>query len=145
MSTPASPAHPMDSRLRGNDGLSEHPPVIFLPEDLRDARFACKCCGENHVDPRVEQYVKELEARVGKTLIVASGYRCEKHNAKVGGSPTSSHLGGLAVDISCKSDRLRFALIHTAIKLGVTRIGVYRNFVHLDIDRGKTPEVIWVG
>ena len=122
----------------------EHPSIIPFPEDLRDARFACKCCGENHVDPRVEQYVKDLEARVGKSLIVASGYRCEKHNAKVGGSPTSSHLGGLAVDISCKSDRLRFALIHTAIKLGITRIGVYRNFVHLDIDRGKTPEVIWV-
>ncbi len=131
----------MSSKL----SIPEHPSILsdFPFPDLREKRFVCRCCGVNHVDIRLQQYIKELEAYIGRALLVTSGYRCKEYNDRVGGSRTSSHLGGLAADIACRSDRLRFEIIHNAIKLGITRIGVYRNFIHLDIDKGKTPEVIW--
>ena len=38
----------------------------------------------------------------GKPIKINSGYRTEARNKKIGGVPNSSHLKGLAVDISCK-------------------------------------------
>jgi len=115
------------------------------PADTRDARFACHCCGVNWIDHRLEHLVEQLEIRTGGALVITSGYRCKKHNKKVGGSPTSSHLGGLAVDIACEASPLRFRILQTAVILGFARIGIYKNFIHLDIDRAKAQEVIWYG
>ena len=38
-------------------------------------------------------------------FIINSAYRSPEHNAKVGGKPGSSHIKGLAVDISAKDSR----------------------------------------
>jgi len=109
-----------------------------------DKRFACPCCGRNWIDIRLERLVRHIEERAGEKLTITSGYRCEKHNRKVGGSETSSHLKGLAVDIGIERSRLRYRVIGAAIRLGLHRIGVGKDFVHLDIDRQKDARVIWV-
>ena len=114
------------------------------PTNSRDKRFACKCCGKNWIDPRWEALLKKIEARSDERLDVTSGFRCEKHNREVGGSRTSSHLTGLAVDIGCGRSRLRYRIITAAIELGINRIGLGKFFVHLDIDRSKDPRVVWV-
>lgn len=110
----------------------------------RDQRFACPCCGKNWIDPRVVELVRRIEDRVGQRLKVTSGYRCEAHNKAVGGSPTSSHLGGLAVDVACDNSRLRYQVINAAIHEEINRIGIGRDFIHLDIDRSKDPRVVWL-
>ncbi len=46
---------------------------------------------ENILDPLRETY--------GKPIIVTSGYRCEELNRLIGGSKTSQHRSGQAVDI----------------------------------------------
>ena len=46
---------------------------------------------ENILDPLREAY--------GKPIIVTSGYRCEELNRLIGGSKTSQHRSGQAVDI----------------------------------------------
>ena len=46
---------------------------------------------KNVLDPLREAY--------GKPIHVTSGYRCQKLNALVGGSPTSDHMTGCAADI----------------------------------------------
>ena len=107
-------------------------------------RFACPCCGENEIDPRVAQMVSDIEEDVGERLKVSSGYRCEKHNRDVGGSDTSSHLKGLAVDLEIGRSRLRYRVIGAALKRGIHRIGIGKNLLHLDIDRQKDPRVIWL-
>jgi len=96
------------------------------------------------MDPRLIFFVEEIERYTGQKLEVNSGYRCEKHNRKVGGSKTSSHLKGLAVDLEVDNSRLRFKVVSMAISLGIHRIGISRNFIHLDIERRKDPEVIWL-
>jgi len=85
----------------------------------------------------------ECRAEAGIAFIVTSGYRSEGHNKKVGGVNGSSHTKGYAVDISCKSGSDRYKVVKAAIKVGFNRIGVSGNFIHLDNDPDKTPNVIW--
>lgn len=112
--------------------------------EKRDERFRCPCCKKNWIDPRVEALHRQVEQDVGEELLVTSGYRCETHNAEVGGSGTSSHLKGLAWDVSCGRSRLRYRVIAAAIRIGIDRIGIGKDFIHLDIDRRKASRVIWV-
>ena len=112
----------------------------------RDPRFACKCCGVNYIDPRVESLHHKIEQEVREQIPVTSGYRCEKHNSSkdVGGSATSSPLKGLAWDVECVGSRLRYRIGAAAIKLGINRIGIRKDFIHLDIDRQKALRVTWL-
>jgi uncharacterized protein YcbK (DUF882 family) len=70
----------------------------------------------------------------GIPFVITSGYRTIAHNALVGGSSTSSHLDGLAVDISCKSSLDRLTMVNALIIAGFKRIGVAKTFVHVDVD-----------
>ena len=92
----------------------------------------------------MEGMVRTIEAHVGQPLVINSGYRCPKHNQAVGGSPTSSHLKGLACDIATPGSRDRYHVLNAAIRLGIDRIGVYQGFIHLDIDRTKDHRVVWM-
>lgn len=80
----------------------------------------------------------------GCSYKITSGYRTKNHNKKVGGTPNSSHLRGKAADISCSTSTERFKIISGLIAAGFTRIGIGQNFVHVDIDTYKTPNVTWL-
>ena len=79
----------------------------------------------------------------GKPMRVNSGYRTEAHNKKVGGVSSSSHLKGLAADISCKNINDRFDMIQAFMKAGFKRIGVAGSFIHIDNDKDKSQNVMW--
>jgi len=79
----------------------------------------------------------------GKPMRVNSGYRTEAHNKKVGGVSSSSHLKGLAADISCKDSSNRFEMVQAFIKAGFKRIGVAGSFIHIDNDKDKSQNVMW--
>jgi len=79
----------------------------------------------------------------GVVMKINSGYRTKSHNEKIGGSPNSSHMKGIAVDVHCTSSVDRKRLIFAALDNGVKRIGVAKTFIHLDIDNTKI-EAIWV-
>ena len=77
---------------------------------------------------------------------ITSDYRNKRKNKDVGGSPDSAHLYGYAVDIACSNSVARSSIIRAALSVGITRIGVGSNFLHLDIaDRyiTKPDNVIW--
>lgn len=71
---------------------------------------------------------------VGKPFNITSAYRDPAHNKRIGGSPRSAHVLGLAVDIS--RDNLNKAdclvLIDFAIVCGIHGIGISPSFIHLD-------------
>ena len=50
----------------------------------------------------VENVLDKARARFGKPIVVNSGYRCAELNKAVGGSATSQHQKGEAVDITAQ-------------------------------------------
>ena len=79
----------------------------------------------------------------GKPIRVNSGYRTQSHNQKVGGVNSSSHLKGLAIDVACVRSSDRFEMLTALLEVGFNRIGVASTFIHVDIDKNKSQNVIW--
>ena len=79
----------------------------------------------------------------GKPMKINSGYRTISHNKKVGGVSSSSHIKGLAADIACSNSVDRFKMLGALKQVGFKRIGVAGTFIHVDIDKDKTQNVIW--
>ena len=104
----------------------------------------CQCgCGMS-ITQECKKMADDIRGEVGKPLIVNSGARCLDHNRSIGSSDTSSHVKGEAIDFKAKDSGLRFAIIKAAIKLGYTRIGVHESFVHVDCDKEKPQDVVWM-
>lgn len=109
-------------------------------------REDCKCrCGCG-LDINKELFDKILlaEQNSGIKFRVDSGARCIQHNKNEKGSPTSSHLKGIAIDISVASDRERSIVIKAMLRVGITRIGIAKTFIHGDIDNTKSANVMWM-
>jgi len=74
---------------------------------------------------------------------ITSGYRSPAHNEKVGGVPNSSHTLGHAVDIYAPTSRQKYLIINSLLQAGFNRIGVAKNFIHVDDDPSKNEDVIF--
>lgn len=55
---------------------------------------------ERNLTALVENVLDPLRAIYGKPITVNSGYRCPELNKAVGGSATSDHVKGMAVDLT---------------------------------------------
>ena len=73
-------------------------------------------------------------SRDDNPIIITSGYRSPEVNKAVGGSPTSNHLTGCAVDIRCVG--IEQALRYASILLDIAD-GTKRDFDELLIERNK--------
>lgn len=107
--------------------------------------YCCENCNLGIKDMDVIFMLKlaKAERLAGFKFNYNSTIRCKKHNKEVGGSETSSHLKGLAVDIKVKGSRKRFLILKALIDVGFTRIGIYKTFLHVDYSKDKIQEVIW--
>ena len=73
-------------------------------------------------------------SRDDNPIIITSGYRSAEVNKAVGGSPTSNHLTGCAVDIRCEG--FEQALRYACILLDISD-GTKRDYDELFIERSK--------
>lgn len=106
------------------------------------AEFTCHCgCGKADISPELVVMLNKARALSGQPYTINSACRCEAHNQAVGGVSFSSHLLGLAVDISTSGDRHRGSLLYGLINTGFRRIGLGKNFIHVDIDPRKAGAV----
>lgn len=97
------------------------------------------------MDATFVRLLDELRDRVGFPLVLTSAYRSPAHNASLEHSVDgSAHTLGLAVDIAARSSSERFIIVRNALELGVRRIGIGRTFIHLDVDRSKPANVVWL-
>jgi len=111
---------------------------------FRLSEFECPCCGENHINPELIDILDNLRGLYGKPIVINSGYRCQKRNAQLGGSPSSAHLFGDAVDIRINSSSERFELLSWIFAQNFKRIGIGKNFIHIDINQNLDQRVSWV-
>ena len=106
--------------------------------------FNCPCCGKRDMK---EKFIVKLDQARGIADIpfkITSGYRCEKHNAEIGGVSSSAHTKGYAADIECKGSRSRAKIVKACIEAGFDRIGIAKGFVHVDFDPDRPVMVYWV-
>lgn len=96
------------------------------------------------LNPELVKKLDEARHIAGIPFKINSGLRNEEQNKKAGGVADSAHLSGLAVDIACTSDIDRWKIVSAFHKVGFTRIGIAKTFVHGDIDTKKTQNVIWL-
>jgi uncharacterized protein YcbK (DUF882 family) len=114
-----------------------------LTENFSRHEFACKCgCGFDGIDMdlvRSLQVLRDLLPPLAngrrRRIMLNSGCRCEAHNRRSGGSPTSRHLRGQAADIRAEgmkpAELYRYACKVRRFERG--GIGLYPTFLHVDV------------
>ncbi len=112
---------------------------------FKAAEFACKCtqCDGGTMDGTFIDNLTRARKLAKVAFAITSGYRCATHNVRVGGTPDSSHLRGLAADVKVTSSHHRFVIIESLLQSGFNRIGVADKFIHVDLDPDKVPMVLW--
>lgn len=108
-------------------------------KNFKVREFACKCCGRNEVAQEVLNMCQAIREELGVAVTINSGYRCERHNAEVGGVKGSYHTRGKAADLSCSLGGLKIFLavhkLHVLGRLPELCYCIYyikKNFVHID-------------
>lgn len=88
-----------------------------------------------------------VREKAGIPLVLNSAYRSKAWELSKGRTGDGAHTLRVAVDIRANNNANKYKIIKAALECGVTRIGVYASWVHIDIgDRyGKTPQVVWYG
>lgn len=113
---------------------------IQLSKNFKLDEFKCKCgkCDPILVDEALVTWLQKIRDHFGKSVNINSGYRCAAHNAdpKVGGSPTSHHVKGMAADIRVEGVTPE-EVAKYAESIGIQRIGLYDTFVHIGSDPNR--------
>lgn len=86
--------------------------------------------------PKLLKLLSRLRSVINTPIYINSGYRCNKENTRVGGVKNSYHKYGMAVDITVRTVSMEGLAIHADI-VGFTGIGLYADFLHLDIRPNK--------
>ena len=60
---------------------------------------------EENLNALAEEVLEPVRERLGKPIVVNSGFRCPVHNAAVGGVANSQHTKGEAADITCDDNK----------------------------------------
>jgi zinc D-Ala-D-Ala carboxypeptidase len=102
------------------------------------AEFHCLCrhedCLISLVSVELVEGLEQVRAILEKPIQVLSGFRCQNHNADIGGVLGSKHLLGIAADVRVAGiSPVRVA--QAAKRVDIFRaggIGVYDTFTHLD-------------
>jgi zinc D-Ala-D-Ala carboxypeptidase len=129
--------------------LTDH----FTIEEFTDSQTAARHNIPNVPPPasperqnlqRTAKVMEEVRTLLGdKPILISSGYRSARVNAKVGGSSSSAHMHGLAVDFTCPGFGSPLAICkklepHMA-KLGIDQlIHEFNTWVHLGL-RSNPP------
>lgn len=109
---------------------------IKIAKNFELSEFQCPCCKCVMLHPLLLQLLIKLRSVIDQPIFINSGYRCKLHNKQVDGVPTSYHLVGMAADIYAKTISMEDLAIHADI-VGIKGIGVYSDFLHLDIRPNK--------
>ena len=97
------------------------------------------------MDRHFLELVDRIREDAGIPFVITSGYRTVRHNAELKGStPNSAHLSGRAADILALTGRDKWLIVAAAVRNGIRRIGIGRNFVHVDNDASLPNPTIWL-
>lgn len=89
---------------------------------------------------------EDIRALYNKPIQITSAYRTREYNKKIGGARNSQHVEGRALDLKSPKG-VPFKTFYNDIRnyaeaFGITGIGRYKTFVHIDI-RPSKKLVVW--
>jgi len=99
--------------------------------------------GLEHMRLSFVDKLDRLRVKARIRVHINSGYRTNARNIAAGGIRNSAHCFGRAADIATPTSKEKFAVVKAAVKIGFRRIGVGKNFVHVDDDETKPQDVMW--
>ena len=110
---------------------------IQISKNFKLREFQCKDGSQLvKLDSQLLIKLQKLRDLIGKPIIIASGYRTQQYNKKVGGVDDSLHLEGKASDIRING-MSPSQIKRYAEQVGFSGIGIYKSFLHLDIRKTK--------
>lgn len=92
---------------------------------------------EDNLEGLAKEVLEPVRERLGKPIVVNSGFRCPIHNRAVGGATGSQHMKGEAADLrfqdsSCKIQDLAMAIVDGG---KWDQLILYPTFVHVSWKR----------
>lgn len=115
---------------------------VKLSNNFSSTEFDCHgsgCCSTTEIDPKLVEYLQKIRDHFKAPVSINSAYRCEKHNARIGGASKSKHKYGQAADIVVKGVAPA-EVAKYAESIGIKGIGLYPTFVHIDT---RTTKYFW--
>jgi Uncharacterized protein conserved in bacteria len=106
---------------------------IRVAKDFKLSEFQCPHCLAVKLHPLLIERLQTIRDKVGKPVIVTSGYRCEVHNRRVGGAANSQHLYGKAADIYIPGLTIPQLAAVAEKYFQDGGLGVYPGHVHVDV------------
>jgi uncharacterized protein YcbK (DUF882 family) len=93
---------------------------------------------EDNLEGLATAVLEPVRERLGKPIVVNSGFRCPIHNRTVGGAAASQHMKGEAADIRFQDSRSKIQDLAKAIVANGTwdQLILYPTFVHVSYKRG---------
>jgi len=107
--------------------------------------FICPCCNKEGIKDALVfnlQLVHSLLPK-GNVMVITTSFRCEKYNEEMKGAEDSPYLKGLAAHIKSDNAEINFHLIKGIIQVGFKRIGIYDDFIYVDMDASKPSPRVW--
>lgn len=105
-----------------------------LSKNFFSSEFDCHCkykdCTNTYINKKLIDYLQSKREILGKAINITSGYRCKKHNEKIGGAKESYHMKGFAADINALMVPIKDIADLCSDADG---LGVYKSFVHVDV------------
>lgn len=122
----------------GNQYIQWSPGVLSMGSNVGDAEPGD---GWKKLNGDVIIRAMRIARRMGARLYINSGYRSPQYNASLDGAATASlHMSGKALDVSMtnssglsNTEASRNNFIRVASQEGISGIGTYSTFIHIDI------------
>ena len=102
-------------------------------------------CDRESMDQDFLDVMDDVRRKARIPLVINCAYRSREYDKKKGRSGNSAHTNGLAVDFRCNTSENRLKIVSAAIASGITRIGIGKNFIHIDMGErvGLPANVMW--
>ena len=128
--------------------LSKDELKALLELNLKHCQPMCK---EEHFNKDFLEHLIMAQKMAGFQFVITSGFRSKDWEVLKGRDGSSSHCrydkdgnaASLAADISTPDSFTRFKVVFAAGLAGIPRIGIGKNFVHLDTDLKKAHPIIF--
>ena len=84
---------------------------------------------EENIEALVDEVLDPTRRKLGKPIVVNSGFRCSIHNTAVGGVYNSQHVSGQAADVRCEDNK---KLAKVIVENGrFDQLILYPTFIHV--------------